>query len=262
MMKRISVLIYGVVVYAAFFATFLYLIGFTGNLLVPKGINGPLQVPILQAVLTNALLILFFGVQHSLMARTWFKKWWLKFIPESMERSTYVLFTVVALVTLFTFWQPMGITIWNIEEGMLYGSIMALFALGWTIVLISTFMINHFDLFGLRQVWLYFKGKEYEPLKFRIHIFYKFVRHPLYFGFLLALWAAPEMTITRLILAIGLTIYILMAIQWEEKDLIQHFGEKYRQYCDSVPMIIPSFMRKKQVKANLETIVKGGKTSQ
>jgi protein-S-isoprenylcysteine O-methyltransferase Ste14 len=244
-MKKAAVFLYGLVVYTLFFVTFLYLIGFVGNLLVPKSIDGALDVPLWQAILTNIGLISLLGLQHSLMARGWFKKVWTRFVPEPIERSTYVLFTVFALVALFIFWQPMGIYVWSIDEGLLYGILMAVFALGWTIVLISTFMITHFDLFGLRQTWLYLLGKPYEPLKFRINIFYNYVRHPLYLGMLLALWAAPVMSLARFILALGFTVYVLMAIQWEEKDLIQHFGKKYIAYKKLVPMLIPTFISKK-----------------
>ncbi|MCB9336574.1 MAG: isoprenylcysteine carboxylmethyltransferase family protein [Lewinellaceae bacterium] len=254
-MKRFAVLLYGVISYALFFATFLYLIGFVGNLLVPTSLDGPLEVPLWQAMLTNILLILLFGVQHSIMARQWFKKWWTKYVPQSIERSTFVLFTVSVLTTLFAFWQPMGGEVWVIENGFLSGALMAVFALGWVIALISTFMINHFDLFGLRQVWFYFRGKPYEPLRFRIPLFYKWVRHPLYVGFMLSFWAAPTMSFSRLFFALGLTIYILRAIRLEERDLIEHFGEKYRQYAERVPMLLP-FGKKKRSPA-YETLMKG-----
>lgn len=247
-MKKLLVLLYGIIVYALFFSSFLYLVGFVGNLFVPKSIDGLVTVPLWQAMLTNLGLIALFGLQHSVMARGWFKAWWTKFVPEPIERSTYVLFTVFALVAIFLFWQPMGIVLWSIDEGMFYGILMALFALGWTIVLVSTFMINHFDLFGLRQTWLYFLGKPYEPLKFRIHIFYHYVRHPLYLGILLAFWAAPEMSVARFVLASGMTIYVLMAIQWEEQDLIKEFGQKYKEYKKLVPMLIPRLIKKQAVK--------------
>ncbi len=243
-MKKLVALLYGVIVYLIFFATFLYLIGFVGNLFVPKGVDGPLTVPLWQALLTNISLLLLFAIQHSVMARSWFKQWWTKYIPEPIERSTYVLFTVLALVTLFLFWQPMGGTVWAVENGFLTGVLWAVFALGWAILLVSTFLINHFDLFGLRQVWLYFRGTTYQPLPFRLPLFYKWVRHPLYFGFVLAFWAAPVMSVTRLFLAIAFTAYILRAIRWEEKDLLTHFGEKYHQYRERVPMLFPTLFRK------------------
>lgn len=256
-MKRLTFFLYGVIVYTLFFATFLYLIGFIGNLLVPKGIDGPLEVPFWQALLTNLLLVAIFSIQHSIMARSWFKKWWTRYIPEPIERSTYVLFTVIALVLLFVFWQPMGGTIWSVENGLITGTLWALFALGWTILLVSTFLINHFDLFGLRQVWLYLLNKPYTNLKFSTPLFYKWVRHPLYFGFILAFWSAPEMSVARLFLSVVFTLYILKAIRWEENDLLSHFGESYRKYAGKVPMIFPSFMSKKEEKPAFETFIKG-----
>ena len=255
-MKRFAVLLYGVVVYSIFFATFLYLIGFTGNLLVPKGIDGPLAVPLWQAFLTNFGLIVLFGVQHSIMARPWFKKWWTQYVPQAMERSTFVLFTVLVLTALFAFWQPMGGIIWSLEDGFVTGFLWAVFALGWVLVLVSTFLINHFDLFGLRQVWLYFRGKPYTHLKFGTPILYKYVRHPLYLGFILALWAAPVMSVSRLVFALGLTLYMLKAIKWEENDLITHFGEKYLNYRKSVPMIFPALFGKKRTEPIYENIMK------
>ena len=255
-MKRFAVLLYGVVVYAIFFATFLYMIGFTGNLLVPKSIDGALQVPLWQAIITNVFLVVLFGVQHSVMARPWFKRAWTKIIPAAIERSTFVLFTVLVLAALFYFWQPLGGVVWAVEDSFISGALMALFALGWVIVLVSTFLINHFDLFGLRQVWLYFRGKAYEPLRFRVPIMYNWIRHPLYFGFILAFWAAPVMSASRMCLAILFTTYILKAIRWEEKDLLEHFGEKYRTYKERVPMLLPSFNKKKQVASAYETIIK------
>ncbi len=256
-MKRFAVLLYGVVVYVIFFATFLYLIGFTGNLIVPKSIDGALEMPLWQAIIINVLLIAIFAVQHSTMARPWFKEWWTRYVPAPIERSTYVLFTVLALITIFVFWQPMGGVVWAAEDSYLAGALWAMFGLGWTILLVSTFLINHFDLFGLRQVWLYFRGEEYEPLPFRVPLFYKWVRHPLYFGFILAFWAAPVMTVSRFFLALLFTVYILRAIRWEEKDLLTHFGETYRRYSERVPMILPSFSSKKPVGSAYETIMKG-----
>ena len=257
LMKRIAFFLYGVIVYLLFFATFLYLIGFVGNLLVPKSIDGPLEVTLFQAILINTSLIAIFVIQHSVMARGWFKRWWTKIVPEPIERTTYVLFTVLALVLLYAFWEPMGGTVWSIENGVVVGALWALFALGWTILLISTFLINHFDLFGLRQVWLYLLNKPYTHLKFQTPLFYKWIRHPLYFGFILAFWAAPIMSVTRLFLSIAFTLYILKAIQWEEKDLISHFGDTYKKYAKRVPMIMPSFAKSSEDQPTLETYIKG-----
>ncbi|MEO0468021.1 MAG: methanethiol S-methyltransferase [Bacteroidota bacterium] len=255
-MKRFAALLYAILSYTVFFATFLYLIGFIGNLFVPKAIDGPLMVPIWQALLTNIGLIVLFGVQHSVMARPWFKVWWTRFVPQAVERSTYVLFSSLALIAIFVFWQPMGGNIWTVESPMLYNGLMVLFFLGWGILLLSTFLINHFDLTGLRQAWLYFRGKDYTDLKFRVPGLYKFVRHPLYLGFLIAFWAAPDMSWTRLFFASLMTLYILLGIQWEEKDLIAHFGKTYLAYKRAVPMIFPSLSIRKHRKPTYETAFK------
>lgn len=238
-MKRSLVLLYGVLAYIAFLGTFLYAIGFVGNFIVPKTIDGAPQVPLAQAILINASLLLLFALQHSIMARPAFKRRWTRIIPEPMERSTFVVFTCICLLLMMWQWQPMGGIIWSIENPIAKTIMNVMFILGWGIVLISTFMINHFDLFGLRQVWLYFNGQKYEPLPFRVPLFYRFVRHPLYFGFMLAFWATPVMTVAHLFFAVMTTGYILTAIQFEEKDLITHFGEKYIEYKRKLPMIIP-----------------------
>lgn len=243
-MKRSLVLLYGIIAYIAFFGTILYAIGFVGNLVVPKTIDGTPQVPIGKAILINSALLLLFALQHSIMARPAFKRRWTKIVPEPMERSTFVIFTCICLFLLMWQWQPMGGIIWSVENPMAKAILTAVYFIGWGIVFISTFMINHFDLFGLRQVWLYFRGEEYKPLPFRVPLFYRFVRHPLYFGFLIAFWATPVMTVAHLFFAVMTTGYILTAIQFEEKDLVTHFGEKYISYKKKLPMIIP-FMKKK-----------------
>ena len=238
-MKKILVLLYGTISYLLFFGTFLYAFGFVGNLFVPKSIDGTPRVPLAQAILINSSLLLLFALQHSIMARPAFKKKWTKIIPEQAERSTYVLLSSLCLILLIWQWQPMGGFIWRIEAPIAKTILTILFITGWMIVLISTFMINHFDLFGLRQIWFYFLGKKYEPLHFRIPFFYKYVRHPLYLGWLIAFWATPVMSAAHLLFAVLTTGYILTAIKFEEKDLITHFGERYLNYRSGVPKIIP-----------------------
>ena len=255
-MKRFSVLLYGVVVYSIFFLTFLYLIGFIGNIIVPITLDGELTVPLWQALLTNTALCALFGLQHSIMARQKFKKWLTQYIPEAMERSTFCLFTSLVLISIFTFWQPMGGVLWSVEAGLLKGVLLAIFALGWALVLASTFAINHFDLFGLRQVWLYFRKKEYTHLKFQVNSFYKVIRHPIYLGMVLALWAAPVMSISRLVFAILLTSYIFVGIYFEEKDLIKVFGTKYTDYKSRVPKIFPRILSGRSKRPVYETIIK------
>ena len=255
-MKRLTVLLYGVLAYVLFLATFTYLIGFVGNLFVPTSLEGPLTVPLWQAIIINLGLILLFGLQHSIMARSWFKKWWSTYVPDAMERSTFVLFTCVVLIALYAFWQPMGGVVWQITNPYLVGIMYALFALGWVLVLASSFMINHFDLFGLRQSWLYFKGISYTNLSFRIPVLYQFVRHPLYTGILMAFWAAPTMSYSRLLFALVFTIYTLKAIQWEERDLIKIFGSKYLDYKSNVSMILPSLIRKRSKQSIYKTLIK------
>ena len=238
-MKRYLSLFYGIATYAIFNATFLYLVGFLGDFIVPKSLDSAPQVVWTQALIINLGLITLFGVQHSVMARPWFKKMWTKIVPEHLERSTYVLFSSFALMILLYFWEPMGGTIWYVENTVAQIAIYSVFGLGWVLLLLSTFSINHFDLFGLRQVYLNFINKPYTDVPFREPVLYKMVRHPLYLGFVFGVWATPHMTIAHLVLALGFTVYILVGIHFEEKDLIRVFGDTYRKYKSAVPKLIP-----------------------
>lgn len=245
-MKKILFLLYGIISYCAFFGTILYAIGFVGNMVVPKTIDGEPQVALSTAILINASLLLIFALQHSIMARPVFKTWWTRIIPAELERSSFVLLSSLCLVLMMWQWQPIGGIIWSVEDRVAKSILLILYLSGWGIVFVSTFLINHFDLFGLRQVWLYFTGKPYTSLPFRLPGFYKLVRHPLYLGFLVAFWCTPVMTVAHLLFAILTTAYILTAIQFEERDLIRHFGEKYLNYKKWAPMLIP-FAKKKSL---------------
>lgn len=239
MFSRLTAFLYGVVGYLFFLAAFLYAVGFLGNFLVPKSIDSGAESPFVQALAINVALLGVFAVQHSIMARQWFKSAWTRIVPRPVERSTYVLLSSLALLLLFWKWQPMGGVIWNAESTLGRVVLNVPFAAGWVIVLVSTFLINHFDLFGLRQVWLYLRGKPYTPLGFRAPALYRYVRHPLYVGWLLVFWSAPVMTAAHLVFAIATTAYILLAIQFEERDLARLHGE-YAEYRRRVPMIVPS----------------------
>jgi len=238
MFKRIAVFLYGVVCYLVFFATFLYAMGFIGNFGVPKSIDSGPHRSFIYALAVDALLLKLFAVPHSVMARQWFKRVWTRLIPPPIERSTYVLFSSLALLLLFWRWEPMGKVIWDVENHTAQVLLYILYAAGWLTVLISTFLINHFDLFGLRQVWLYLRGIRYTELGFRTPGPYRIVRHPLYVGWLLVFWSAPLMTVAHLVFAIATTAYILLAIQFEERDLIQ-FHPEYAEYRRRVPMLLP-----------------------
>jgi protein-S-isoprenylcysteine O-methyltransferase Ste14 len=250
-MSRLVIFVYGVAAYAAFFATFLYAIGFIGNLYVPKALDSSPTAPFLPALVTNLGLLTLFAVQHSVMARPWFKRILLRVIPQTAERSTYVLASSLALILLFWQWSPLGGVVWNIESPAWRAATLTVFACGWILVLITTFLINHFDLFGLRQVWLHLRGREYTSLHFVTPGPYRLVRHPLYLGWLLAFWAAPTMTVTHLLFAAVTTAYILVAIQLEERDLIDVHPE-YAEYRRRVPMILPLRARRSPERA--ETI--------
>ena len=239
MLKRFVVFLYGLVCYTVFLATYLYAIGFVGNAFVPRTIDGLPTGDLASNIAIDLALLLLFALQHSVMARPRFKDWWTRFIPEAAERSTYVLASSLALIALFVLWRPLGGVLWSVENHtaaiLLYG----LCAFGWLLVLVSTFLIDHFDLFGLRQVWLYLHSVPYRPIGFRKPGPYRLVRHPLYVGWLLAFWATPVMTATHLLFAVATTGYILIAIQLEERDLVSSLGEAYREYRRHVPMLIP-----------------------
>jgi methanethiol S-methyltransferase len=244
-MRRIMAFTYGVTSYLIFFASFLYAIGFVGNFLVPKTLDSVPTMPFAQALLVNLGLLGLFALQHSVMARPAFKRWWTAFVPPPVERSTYVLFSSLALFLLFWQWQPMGGAIWQVENSTARVVLYSLFAFGWALVLVSTFLINHFDLFGLRQVYLYLLGKEYTSLMFTTPGPYKLVRHPLYVGWFFAFWATPTMTVAHLVFALMTTAYILVAIQLEERDLLAAHGKSYANYRRQVPMLIPRFFARK-----------------
>ena len=239
-MKRIGFFVYGVACYAMFVGTLLYAIGFLGNFAVPQSIDSPPEGSVATALAIDTGLLALFALQHSIMARRWFKRAWTRVVPEPIERSTYVLFSSLALLAMFWLWRPIGGALWRVEAGPLKTAILCVYGAGLLIVLLSTFLINHFDLFGLRQVYLYLRGRQYTHLEFRTPFFYRYVRHPLYVGWLLTFWSAPVMTVAHLFFAIMTTAYILIAIQFEERDLIALHGEKYQQYREQVPMIIPA----------------------
>lgn len=238
-MNKTMAFIYGCFAYVVFFLTFLYSIGFVGNLIVLKSIDTGTESAFGESLLINVILLGLFAIQHSVMARPGFKQWWTKFIPEPVERSTYVLISSLLLALLFWLWQPMTGIVWSVENT--YGSfaLSGLFWMGWLIVLLSTFMINHFDLFGLRQVYLNMRDMEYTSIDFITPALYKYVRHPIMLGFIIAFWATPEMTTGHLVFAIATSAYILIGIQFEEKDLMNIHGETYGKYRRQVSMLFP-----------------------
>jgi methanethiol S-methyltransferase len=237
-MKRLLIFLYGLLCYLVFFVTFLYAVGFIGNFGVPKSIDSPPAAPLVTALLTNLALLAVFAIQHSVMARPAFKRWWTRIVPEAAERSTYVLLSSAALILLFAFWQPMGGAIGTITAPIARAAIYGAFAFGWVLLLLSTVLINHFDLFGLRQVWLQLLGKPCPPLIFQTPWLYRYVRHPLYVGWLFVFWATPTMTIAHLVFAIATSTYIFIGIWFEERDLIAAHPE-YADYRRRVPMLVP-----------------------
>ncbi len=238
-MHRIGVFAYGLLAYAFFFASFLYAVPFIGGFGVPRSLDSAADGPVGVAVLLDVLLLAVFALQHSVMARPGFKRWWTRIVPEPAERSTYVLASSLALLLLFWQWRPIGGVVWHVGSPLGRAALQGLFVAGWLTILVSTFLINHFDLFGLRQAWLHLRGKPYRPLAFGTPGLYRHVRHPLYVGWLLTFWSTPTMTAAHLLFAVMTTAYILIAIQLEERDLGDVHGEKYAQYRRDVPMLVP-----------------------
>lgn len=252
-MQRAFYLVYATLSYLLFFATFLYLIGFVGDLpLLPRTIDQGGQAGLATAVAVNLVLISLFGIQHSVMARQSFKAAWTRIVPKPIERSTYVLFSSAALIILFAFWQPIPLTIWQVDQPLAAATLWAVFGLGWGIVLLSTFLINHFELFGLQQVYLHARNHQPSAPRFRTPFLYRIVRHPLYSGFLIAFWATPHMTLGHLMFALGMTGYILIALVHEERDLVGLFGDDYRGYQASVGKLAPRLGRASRARAPAE----------
>ena len=243
-MGRVLALVYGVAAYLVFFGTILYAIGFVTGIFVPKTIDTGVAGSAGAAIVINVLLLSLFAVQHSVMARKQFKRWWTQFVPASIERSTYVLLSSLALILVFWQWRPIPAMVWEVSNPTLAAALTGLSLMGWVLVFLSTFLINHFELFGVRQVILNLMGRDGGETKFRTPLLYKMVRHPLYLGFIIAFWAAPVMTVGHLLFALVTTAYILVGIALEERDLIEHFGDEYRRYRERVSMLVPFLGRR------------------
>ena len=245
-MTRGFYLLFALVAYSIFFATFLYLIGFVGNLPgLPRTVDRGAESSLAAALMVNVALIALFGVQHSVMARPGFKRAWTRIVPEPIERSIYVLLASLALILMFVFWRPIPGEVWRVENAAGAAILWALFAAGWLIVLLSTFLINHFELFGLQQVYLNLRSRQAQAPRFRTPLFYKAVRHPLYSGFFIAFWATPVMSYGHLLLALGMSAYMLIAIRYEERDLVHLFGKDYEEYRQNVGMLAPRIGRRR-----------------
>lgn len=248
-MKRWMFFVYGIACYVAFLAVYAWFAAFTGNLFVAKSIDAPVTSPVGTAVAVNFALMLAFGAQHSVMARPAFKRVWTRFVPQPIERSTYVLASCVAVALLIWQWRPIDTVVWNVQQPVGRGGLWTLFAIGWLMVPVVSLMINHFDLFGLRQVWCYLRGRECQPLAFRTPWMYAHVRHPLYVAWALAFWATPTMTAGHLLFAVVLTSYMIAAAVVEERDLLAHFGSQYEEYQQNVPRYVPRFGKRAKLPA-------------
>lgn len=243
-MKRLSVFAYGLISYLVFFVSFLYIIGFVGNLVVPKSIDSGSETNLAQSLMINIGLLGLFAIQHTIMARPSFKRWWTKIVPVQAERSTYVLAASLILALLCWQWRPISSVVWSVDSSIGRTVLFILFGLGWGTVLFSSFIINHFDLFGLRQVWFYLTNRKYDHVKFKTKSLYRYIRHPLMLGIIIGSWATPRMTTGHLLFAVMSTAYILIGIRFEEHDLVQFLGKDYDDYRHRIPMFIP-FLRKR-----------------
>jgi len=255
MLKRTLILAYGLLAYLLFFGVFNYTILFIGNIIVSPSLDAMGDSDLARSLLIDIGLLTAFALQHSIMARPAFKRAWTRLIPEPMERSTYVLASTLLLACIVGFWQPLGGVLWQVTDPLAVGILYGLFALGWGILFLASFQINHFDLFGLRQVWLYFRGRPYTHLEFKTPWLYRYMRHPLYVGLMIGLWAAPTMTVAHLVFALLCTAYVLVGARLEEKDLGNALPE-YEQYKKQVPMVIPHIGKKRSPGIGLETVLK------
>ncbi len=261
MLKRLAFFAYGVISYLVGLVALLYAVGFVGNFLVPRRLDGPATGSWPQALACDLGLLALFALQHSVMARPGFKRWWTRIVAREIERSTYVLFSGLALLLLIGGWRPLGGSVWSVDNAAGRAVLYALFALGWVLVLVSTFLIDHFDLFGLRQVWLALRGKPYTPVAFATPALYRLVRHPLYLGLLLGFWSTPAMSLSHLLFAVSTTVYILAAIRLEEADLLRAHGREYGDYRRRVPMLWP-FGGRTGRRALREDAREGGRAAQ
>jgi methanethiol S-methyltransferase len=239
MLARLFALFYGGACYAMFLAVFLYAIGFIGGFLTPTMLDGAPRRSLIQALSIDVALILAFGLQHSGMARPAFKRWWTRVVPQWAERSTYVLVSSLAMVAWFVFWEPIGGLVWRATGDVANAVVVGLYSAGWLLLFYASFLVDHFDLFGLAQVWRRWKGGGYQGPRFVVRSLYRYVRHPIYVGWLLIVWAAPTMTLAHLVFALGSTLYILIGIRFEERDLVATLGERYAEYQRHTPMLVP-----------------------